>query len=33
MTKPKVSGELYKNAWTNVGTKERLQQLNEQENS
>ena len=25
----KVSGELYKNAWTDVGTKERLQQLND----
>ena len=29
----KVSGELYKNAWTDVGTKERLQQLNDQPNS
>ena len=26
----KVSGELYQNAWTDVGTKERLQQLNDQ---
>jgi len=26
----KVSGELYKNAWTDVGTIERLQQLNKQ---
>lgn len=26
----KVSGELYKNAWTDVGTLERLQQLNDQ---
>ena len=33
MAQQKVSGELYKNAWTDVGTKERLQQLNEQENS
>ncbi|MES0327161.1 MAG: N-acetylmuramate alpha-1-phosphate uridylyltransferase MurU [Gammaproteobacteria bacterium] len=33
MTKQKVSGELYKNAWTDVGTKERLQQLNDQPNS
>ena len=29
----KVSGELYKNAWTDVGTIERLQQLNDQLNS
>ena len=29
----KVSGELFKYAWTDVGTKERLQQLNEQANS
>ena len=29
----KVSGELYKNVWTDVGTKERLQQLNDQPNS
>ena len=33
MTKQKVSGELCKNAWTDVGTKERLQQLNDQPNS
>lgn len=30
ITIQKVSGELYKNAWTDVGTKERLQQLNNQ---
>ena len=29
----KISGELYQKAWTDVGTIERLQQLNEQENS
>ena len=29
----KVSGELYKKAWADVGTIERLQQLNEQETS
>lgn len=29
----KVSGELYKKAWTDVGTIERLQQLNEQPNT
>ncbi|MCK4706163.1 MAG: nucleotidyltransferase family protein [Gammaproteobacteria bacterium] len=29
MKKQKVSGELYKYAWTDVGTKERLQQLND----
>ena len=28
----KVSGELFQNAWTDVGTKERLQQLNDQAN-
>lgn len=30
MTKQKVSGELYNNTWIDVGTKERLQQLNDQ---
>ena len=33
ITQQKVSGELFKNAWTDVGTIERLQQLNKQENS
>ena len=33
MAQQKVSGELYQNAWTDVGTKERLQQLNKQANS
>ena len=32
ITQQKVSGELFKNAWTDVGTKERLQQLNDQAN-
>lgn len=33
IARKKVSGELFKKAWTDVGTKERLQQLNDQPNS
>jgi len=33
IARKKVSGELHKTAWTDVGTKERLQQLNDQPNS